>query len=82
MAARKLRGTKNSPWHDVVRRKIQAACIEHELIKHVMGKRDMTPTQVTAATKLIDKVLPTMTENKTEHVGNFFVRVNKPGEAK
>ena len=77
MPARKLRGTKANPWHEVVRKRIQAGRLEHELIKHVHGKREMSATQVTAATKLLDKVLPTMTENKTELSGEVTI-VNRP----
>lgn len=44
-----------------VRQKIQASQIITRLTKHVMGKVDMQPSQVTAALGLLKKTLPDLT---------------------
>ena len=40
------------------REKIQGSMIVNHLIDHVLGKREMSPSQVTAACKLMNKTIP------------------------
>jgi hypothetical protein len=40
------------------REKIQGSLIVNKLIDHVLGKLEMSPTQVTAACKLMNKTIP------------------------
>ncbi len=58
MAARKNKGTKDVPWSDSTRNKIQTSMLVNRLTDHVLGKVDMKPSQVTAALGLIKKTLP------------------------
>lgn len=58
MAARKNKGTKDNPWPDSVRSKIQSSMLLNRLEKHVVGKVEMSPTQVRAAEVLLKKSLP------------------------
>lgn len=64
MAARTRKGTKDNPWAESTRLKIQASNVVNELIKHVLNKRKMTNTQVAAALGLLKKILPDL--QKTE----------------
>lgn len=56
--ARKHRGTKDHPWHDVVRRRIQSAKIEERLMKALNGEIELSPGQIQIGLGLIRKVLP------------------------
>ena len=58
MAARKNKGTLDKPWPDSVRGRIQTSMLLNRLESHVVGKCDMSPTQVQAATILLKKSLP------------------------
>ena len=58
MAARKIRGTKTSPWDEKVRQRIRAGMLEKKLMEHVDGTREMSQTQFQAAKTLLGKVLP------------------------
>jgi len=58
MAARKHKGTKDNPWHDVVRERIRSAKIQERLIKAFDGKLELTPLQVTIGLGLYRKILP------------------------
>lgn len=51
----RLPGFRMSPEH---RAKIQNSNILNALIEHVEGKREMTPTQVSAGLGLLKKCLP------------------------
>lgn len=82
MAARKIKGTKQNPWHEVVRDRIRAAMLEKELILHIHGKRDMSPTQFGAAKTLLGKVLPDLTENDVRVSGDLTVNIIKHGDRK
>jgi hypothetical protein len=70
VAARKTKGTKDIPWPDIVRDRIRASMLEKELLKHVHGEREMSQTQFAAAKTLLNKVLPDLTETKTDHSGS------------
>lgn len=48
---------------DSHRVKIQNSNILNALIEHVVGKREMTSTQVSAGIALLRKVMPDLTEN-------------------
>lgn len=50
----------------MVREKIRASQIINALQNHVLGKRAMEPSQVTAGLGLLKKCIPDMTHN--EHV--------------
>lgn len=58
MAARKNKGTKDAPWDDKVRGKIQASMLVNSLSDHVLGKGKLSSTQVRAAEILLKKVIP------------------------
>lgn len=76
--ARKRRGTKENPWPEETRQKIRNGGIIARLLKHVeSGKENETlsPSQVRAGLGLIAKVLPDLTENKTELSGDLVVNV-------
>jgi hypothetical protein len=75
MAARKTKGTKDIPWPDQVRERIRASMLENELMKHVVGKRDMTPTQLNAARTLLNKVLPDLSQNDVQVSGDLTVNI-------
>ncbi len=61
MAARTIR-----PRHqDDVRKKIQATQLVNRLNKHVLGKVDLSPTQVRAAEILLKKSVPDL--SSVEH---------------
>jgi hypothetical protein len=64
MAARTNRGTKDSPWAERVRAKIQTSMLVNRLIDHVLGTVELSATQVTSAKILIDKVLPSLTSSE------------------
>ena len=49
-----------------IRARIQSGVIVDRLEKHVLGKVEMTATQVTAALGLLRKCVPDLSENKTE----------------
>ena len=46
--------------------KIANSSILNALMEHAMGQREMSGTQVTAAIALLKKVLPDMTESKSD----------------
>lgn len=75
MAARKNRGTKDNPWHEVVRERIRAGMLEKKLMEHVDGKRDLSQTQFQAAKTLLAKVLPDLTETETKVSGELTVNI-------
>lgn len=58
MAARKHRGTKDIPWHDVVRERLRTAKIEERLIKAFNGDLELTPAQIQIGLGLYRKILP------------------------
>lgn len=58
MAARKNKGTVDKPWPDKVRDRIKTSMLLNRLEDHVVGKVEMSPTQLQAATVLLKKSLP------------------------
>lgn len=68
MAARKMRGTKERPWTPEHRERIQTSMLINRLQDHVVGKVELTSTQVTAALGLLKKAVPDLSsvEQKTE----------------
>lgn len=76
MAARKIRGAAQG-WDQSVRDRIQTSMIVNRLTDHIAGKCDMKPTQVQAASILLAKTLPNLSqaENKTEVVHRYVARV-------
>jgi len=67
MAAR-----KNLSHPDKVRQRIRTSQLVVRLTKHVLGKVEMSPTQVTAALGLLKKTLPDM--SAIEHSGEIKQR--------
>ena len=58
-----------NPFHsEEVRRKIQASCIIDRLMKHVEGKVDMSSTQISAATALLDRSVAKLSQ--IQHLGD------------
>jgi hypothetical protein len=58
MAARKLKGTKTSPWPDVTKDRMRATMLMNRLCNHALGHVDMSPTQVTACLGALRKLRP------------------------
>lgn len=58
MAARKNKGTKDNPWPIETRERIQTSMLVNRLVDHVLGKVELSPSQVTAGLGLMKKVLP------------------------
>ncbi len=58
MAARTRKGTKDNPWSDETRQKIQASMLINSLTSHVLEGTKMEATQVRAAEILLKKTLP------------------------
>jgi len=56
MAARKRTWTP-----DIVRERIRVSMLRHRLENHVLGKCELSPTQVRAAEVLLKKCLPDLT---------------------
>lgn len=75
MAARKNKGTKDKPWPEIVRERIRASMLEKSLTEHVLGQREMKPSQVQAGLGLLKKVLPDLTENEHKHSGNVTIQI-------
>ncbi len=72
---RRDKGTKDNPWHETTRERIRASSVVKKLIACAEGEDDaeMTTVQARVALGLIDKVLPTLTENKTEVSGEIVI---------
>jgi hypothetical protein len=77
MAARKRRGTGAEGWDQSVRDRIQTSMLVNRLTSHVLGKCDLSSTQVRSAEILLGKTLPNLTaaENKTEFIHRYVARV-------
>lgn len=67
MAAR-----KNLTHPDKVRQRIRTSQLVVRLTKHILGKVEMSPTQVTAALGLLKKTLPDL--SAVEHSGELQTR--------
>ena len=63
---------KNLSHPDKVRERIRTTQLVRRLTKHVLGKIDMAPTQVTAALGLLKKTLPDL--SAVEHSGEIKQR--------
>lgn len=61
------RASRSTAYAEAVRARIRAGGIAKRLEDHVLGKRDMTGSQVTAALGLLKKVVPDMAQ--FEHTG-------------
>ena len=68
MAARKYKGTKNDPWPQQTRDKIQTSMLVNRLQMHIHGEVDMKPTQVQAALGLLRKTIPDISESKALNI--------------
>ena len=64
MAAR-----KNLTQLPQTREKIRTSMLINRLVNHALGKCDMTPSQVSAASKLLRKTLPDLKPIKVEYEG-------------
>lgn len=64
MAARKRTWTP-----DLVRERIRISMLRHRLENHVLGKLEMSATQIKAAEILLRKCLPDL--SAVQHTGNF-----------
>jgi hypothetical protein len=80
MAARTRKGTKDKPWPEVTRERIQASMLINRLQSHVLGDCDMKPTQVQAALGLLKKAMPDLqsVESKSEVTVHNVVRLPAP----
>jgi hypothetical protein len=61
-----------------VKAKIQTSQLINRLVNHIDGAIELTSTQVDAIKFLVNKTLsnaPTVTDNKTEHLGDFNFEV-------
>ena len=73
MAAR----TRKIRHDDETRAKIQASQLVNRLQDHVLGKIELSPTQVRSAEILLKKTIPDLSssENKTEVVHRYVARL-------
>ena len=60
------RPSKSPSYANAVRDRIKAGGILFCLQEHIIGKREMTPSQVSAALGLLRKVVPDKTESKID----------------
>lgn len=58
MAARKTKGTKDIPWPEQMRKRIQAGNIHRRLLDCLEGKIELSTQQVTIGLGLLKKVAP------------------------
>ena len=71
MAARLRNGNKR-PWTpEIVRERIRASMITSALVKHVLGKNEMSASQVTAALGLLRKCIPDLSAIDVEVDGKL-----------
>ena len=73
-----------NPRHtEMVRQKIQASVIIDRLQKHVMGKLDLSASQIKAAEALLDRSVPKIAQiQHTGENGGALQFVISPGAAK
>jgi len=65
---------RNAMVHEEARRKIKISQLVNRLTNHVLGKVEMSSTQVTAASVLLKKVLPDLTSTElTGDVNHNYV---------
>lgn len=80
MAARTRRGTKAAGWDKSVRERIKTSMLMNRLTDHVLGKCELSQTQVRATEILLRKVLPDLAA--IEHTGdvqtNYVVQMPAP----
>lgn len=76
MAARANKGTRDIPWSEQTRDRIKTSMLIKELEKHILGKREMATTQVTAALGLLRKTLPDLaaSEHRSEQTVTFVMQ--------
>ena len=67
---------------DETRSRIAVARIIDRLQSHIQGELDLSPTQISAAKILLDKVLPNLqsVENKSENTTTFVLRAPSPAK--
>lgn len=65
-AEKRLMLSRSPTYAAALKAKIQSGAIVERLNKHVLGKEDMTTTQVQAALGLLRKVMADQSESKTE----------------
>lgn len=80
MAARTRRGTKDIPWDDRVRDKIQTSMLINRLVSHAVGQVSLEPTQVKAIEILLRKTLPDLSAIDATFKGEVtnYVLSDKP----
>lgn len=71
MAARKRKGTKDNPWPEKTRERIRTSMLANRLTDHVLGKCEMTTSQVTAAVALLKKTLPDLAQQNINVKGEI-----------
>ena len=80
MAARTRKGTSHNGWDKSVRERIQTSMLMNRLKDHVVGKVELSQTQVRAAEILLRKALPDLAA--IEHSGDvetsYVVRMPEP----
>lgn len=72
---------RNKNWHpDKVRERIKASQLVNRLTDHVLGKAEMTATQVRAAEILLNRVVPTLQAVEVSFDGELATRdiTNQP----
>ncbi len=73
MAARIRRGTKDAPWAQVVRDRIQVSQLINRLEKNALSEKElMTTGQIRSAEILLKKVVPDLSQSDSyvEHSGS------------
>ncbi len=70
---RRDKGTLTQPWADTTRDRIRVSKLLPRLLECAEGTTELSPVQARVSLGLLDKILPTLTESKTEHSGEIIV---------
>ena len=68
MAPRIRRGAGHEGWDQNVRSRIQTSMLLNRLRDHVVGKVELSPTQIRAAEILLKKSIPDLTATEVTHI--------------
>ena len=69
MAARARKGTKTDGWDERTRDRIETSMLVNRLTDHIVGKVDLSQTQLRAIEILLRKALPDLSSVEMKHEG-------------
>jgi len=78
MAARKNRGTKDTPMQEDWKKKIQATNIINRLNDCVEGKIELTSTQIKAADIILKKIVPDLARSEISGPNGGPIEITRP----